>query len=512
MKKNYLLPSLAFLFSLASFHAHSEVRLPKMVSSHMVLQRDRPIHLWGWADPGEQVSASMHGASATAKTDDLGHWSLSLPSEKAGGPYSLTVSASNTVTLDDVLIGDVWFASGQSNMEFPLAGFPGNAVMRNGTEEIRNATQPNLRLLHVALKASPYPLQDIQDGSGNTAGWTLCTPETAANFSAVAYFFGREIAAKEHVPIGLIDSSWGGTPAEAWVSMDSLGADAALMPVFAEWAYKSRGHEDFPAMIAAEKREDDAAKAANEPLPKHSWHPNLDSWAPAALYNGMVAPLVNYPIKGVIWYQGESNSDNRRANMYERLFPALITDWRKQWGEGDFPFFFVQLANFKSTPAETWAIIRESQRRTLSLANTGMAVTIDIGNPDNVHPADKQDVGARLALAARAVAYGERVEDAGPMYRQTSVDGSALRVWFDHADGLVAKGGALTGFEVAGDDGKFVTATAQIDGQSIIVSSSSVKSPKYVRYGWENSPVLNLYNSAGLPASPFTSERDIPKP
>jgi sialate O-acetylesterase len=512
MKTSRLLPLLALLLSLTSLYAHGEVRLPKMLSSHMVLQRERPIHLWGWADPGEQVSVSLHGASVTAKADDLGHWSLYLPPEKAGGPYSLTISGSNSITLDDVLIGDVWFASGQSNMELPLAGFPGNAALQNGEEEIRNASQPNLRLLHVGLKASPYPLQDIQGDSANASGWTLCTPETATSFSAVAYFFGREIAAKEHVPIGLIDSSWGGTPAEAWVSMGSLGADASLMPVFSEWAYKSRDHEDFSAMIAAEKREDDAAKAANQPLPKHSWHPNLDSWAPAGLYNGMVAPLVNYPIKGVIWYQGESNSDNRRASLYERLFPALIADWRRQWREGDFPFLFVQLANFKSTPLETWAILREAQRRTLALTNTGMAVTIDIGNPDNVHPADKQDVGARLALAARAVAYGEHVEASGPMYRQTSVDGSALRVWFDHADGLVAKGGALTGFEVAGDDGKFVTADAQIDGQSITVSSGSVKSPKYVRYGWENSPVLNLYNSAGLPASPFTSEKDIPRP
>ena len=514
MKTNRLLPPLAFLLFFASLYAHGEVRLPKILSSHMVLQRERPIHLWGWADPGEQVSASMHGATASAKADDLGHWSLYLPPEQAGGPYTLTIKSDNGAnnSLDDVLIGDVWFASGQSNMELPLAGYPGSATLQNGAEEIRNASQPSLRLLHVALKASPYPLQDIETTPANSSGWTLCTPETATSFSAAAYFFGREIAAKEHVPIGLIDSSWGGTPAEAWTSMDSLGADASLMPVFAEWAYKSRDHEDFPAITAAEKREDAAAQAANQPAPHHSFHPNLDSWAPAWLYNGMVAPVVNYPIKGVIWYQGESNSDNRRASMYERLFPAMIEDWRKQWREGDFPFLFVQLANFKSTPQETWAIIREAQRRTLALANTAMAVTIDIGNPDNVHPSDKQDVGTRLALAARAIAYGEHVEDAGPIYRQTSIDGSSLRVWFDHAEGLNTKGDPLSGFQVAGEDGKFVTANAQIDGQSIQVSSSSVKEPKYVRYGWENSPVLHLYNGAGLPASPFTSEKDIPKP
>ena len=295
MKIIRLLPLAAVLVALS---ASAEVKLPNMLSSHMVLQRNQPIHLWGWADPGEQVKATMNAASATATADKLGKWSLYLPPQKAGGPFQVTISATNQITLDDVLIGDVWFASGQSNMEFPLLGFPGNAEMQNGAEEIRNSNQPTLRLMHIRTKASPYPLDDVNIGGNQSPtmqstqddSWTTCTPETAAKFSAVAYLFGREISNKEHVPVGLIDSTWGGTPAEAWVSLDSLSANASLMPVFAQWAEKSRNQADVPRFLAAEKREDAAAQAAGQPKPKHDWHPNLDSWNPSWLYNGMVAP------------------------------------------------------------------------------------------------------------------------------------------------------------------------------------------------------------------------------
>lgn len=516
MKTFRLLPLAVSALALFSLNAQSEVTLPHMLSSHMVLQRDQPIHLWGWAEPGEQVAANLHNTSATTKADGLGHWSLYLPPEKAGGPYQVTISGTNRITLDDVLIGDVWFASGQSNMQFPLLGFPGNADMRNGAEEIRNANQPTLRLMHIQTKASPYPLEDVNTGTlenpSQSVTWTTCTPETAAGFSAVAYLFGREISNREHVPIGLIDSTWGGTPAESWVSLDSLSADASLMPVFAQWADKSRNQFDVPRLREQEKREDDAAKAAGQTAPKHDWHPNLDSWDPAWLYNAMVAPAVNYPIKGVIWYQGESNSDVRRASTYEAVFSTLIEDWRKQWRVGDFPFLFVQISSFRSTAGENWPVIREAQRRTLSLVNTGMAVTIDIGDPDNVHPSNKQDVATRLTLAARDIAYGEHVEDSGPAYRQTGIEGNQVHVWFDHAEGLTAKGGSPAGFEVAGDNHNFEKAEARIEGDHIVVSSPQVQNPKYVRYGWQNAPVLNLFNGAGLPASPFTSEKDIPKP
>ena len=473
----------------------------------MVVQRDRPIHIWGWAAPGEKVTVEFQGTSRETAGDRLGDWSVFLPPQAAGGPYRLTVSGANRIVLDDVLVGDVWFASGQSNMEFPLRGFGAGSPLKNSADEIAHASQPQMRLLHFPTKASDFPLRDAN------ATWTLCTPETAAGFSAVAYFFGRELAAREHVAIGLIDSTWGGTVAEAWMSLQSISADAALMPVFATRALMMRTQADLAAIRASEQREDAAARQAGLPRPSHPWRPDPASWAPAALFNGMIAPAVAYPIKGVIWYQGESNSKRPWAPMYGRVFPALIADWRAQWHEGDFPFLFVQISNFTSDATEVWPIIREAQRRSLSVANTAMAVTMDVGEPDNVHPADKQTVGARLALAARALAYGENVEYSGPLFRQATPEGRDLRVWFDHtAAGLAAKGGDLKGFEIAGDDGRFVPATARVDGRTVVVSSAQVAEPKYVRYGWANAPVVNLYNSAGLPASAFTSEDAIPAP
>ncbi len=481
-----------------------EARLPGILSSHMVLQREMPVHVWGWAAPGEKVSVSLHGATRDTAGDSLGSWSVYLPPEPAGGPYQLTVAGSNRIVLEDVWVGDVWFASGQSNMEMPLKGFAG-APLKDSAEEIAHANQPQIRLLVIPDKSADFPLRDVN------ASWTVCDPETAANFSAAAYFFGRELAEREHVPIGLIDSTWGGTVAEAWMSLEGIASDAGLMPLFATRAQMMKSQADTAEILAGERRDDaEARKAGRAPQP-HPWRPDPASWAPAGLFNGMVAPVLPYTIKGVIWYQGESNSRLSFAPMYARIFPALIDDWRAQWREGNFPFLFVQIANFKSNATEAWAVIREAQRRALAVANTAMAVTIDIGNPDNVHPADKQTVGVRLALAARALAYGEHVEYSGPAYRQATPEGAGIRLWFDHAaGGLVARGGALRGFEVAGEDGRFVNAEARIDGKTVVVSSARVPGPKYVRYGWANAPEVNLFNSAGLPASPFTSEAAIP--
>ena len=464
----------------------------------MVLQRDRPIHIWGWADPNEPVSVSFNGATGNSVGDEYGRWSVYFPPQPAGGPYTLNVAGT---TLEDVLVGDVWFASGQSNMEMPLKGFEGSAVVKNSEAEISGAKNPNIRLLFVPHKASEYPLRDAP------ASWTVCTPETAAGFSAAAYFFGRELQSRERVPIGLIDSTWGGTPVEAWMSLEGIARDASLMPVFAARAVMTGQQADMAQIIAAEKRADEAAKRAGQPAPHHDWHPAPESWAPAGLFNGMIAPFVEFPIRGVIWYQGESNSSSERAGLYEKAFPGMIADWRSHWRQGDFPFLYVQIANFGTKASEGWSLVREAQRRTLSVANTAMAVTIDVGDPDNVHPSDKQTVGARLALGARALAYGEKVEYAGPLFRQAANEGSSLRVWFDHADGLNARGGELVGFEVAGADKHFQTATGKIEGRSILVNSSQVPRPQYVRYGWRNTTVvINLYNEARLPASPFTSQ------
>ncbi len=500
------IPLLAVLLAGCVPNGHAEVKLPGFLSSHMVLQREQPIHIWGWSATGEKISVAFHGTTRDTVADELGKWSVYLPPEAAGGPYELTVTAQNRVVLEDVLVGDVWFASGQSNMEMPLSGWPG-APLKNSAEEIANADHPQIRLLQVPKKSSEFPLRD------SDASWAVCTPETAAGFSAAAYFFGRDIQERERVPIGLVNSSWGGTVAEAWVSLEGIASDAGLMPLFATRAQMMRDQGDVPLMLARNRREDEAARKTGKTPPPHSWHPAPESWAPAGLYNGMVAPFTAFPIKGVIWYQGESNSRLSFAPLYAKLFPALINDWRTQWQEGRFPFLYVQISSFTSSPAESWATIREAQRRTLSLRGTAMVVTVDIGNPDNVHPADKQTVGRRLALAARALAYGEDLEYSGPLFREARPEAETMRVWFTHtADGLEAEGGALEGFEIAAADRRFVSADAHIDGKTVVVGSARVPEPKYVRYGWANAPEVNLFNSAGLPASPFTSEKYVPKP
>lgn len=484
--------------------AAAEVRLPHVISDHTVLQREAPIHIWGWAEPEEKVTVRFHAQTRSTEADAQGEWSLWLMPESAGGPYTLTAQggsggASSTVTVSDVLVGDVWVASGQSNMEMPLKGFPGSAVLKNSAEEIAHATLPQVRLLRIERKSSDIPVEDI------ASTWTLCTPKTAADFSAVAYFFGREINQQEHVPIGLIDTTWGGTPVASWISLNGISADASLMPIFAARARFADEQGSLSRVVAAEKRADAAAAAAGRPAPKHPWHPDQASWLPAALFNGMIAPITPYSIKGAIWYQGESDSAPTMAPIYAKSFSTMIGDWRSHWQQGNFPFLFVQISSYKSD-GEWWGMVRDQQRRTLGVNNTAMAVSLDVGTPDNVHPPDKQTVGARLALAARGLVYGEKIDYSGPLFRQATRDGAGMHVWFDHAAGLSSKGGALIGFEIAGADKQFVPATAVIHGASVLVTSDAVKDPKYVRYAWQNVTTANLYNGAGLPASTFTSE------
>jgi sialate O-acetylesterase len=474
----------------------------------MVVQRDMPVHVWGMAAPGESVSVSFRGESCAVKAGELGRWSVYLGSGGAGGPFKMVIKGvpaavegnaapEQTITLDDVLVGDVWVASGQSNMQFRMR------QTATAAADLPHAGIDRIRLLEVKENASEYPLEDVADVT--LQGWTASTPETAKEFSAVAWYFARDIEQKEHVPVGVIDSTWGGTVAESWTRLTALGEDAALAPVFVSRG-KMVDHEADRLLEDAEhEREIAAAKTAGKPEPSFGWQPSLEMWAPGLLYNGMIAPLTRMPIRGVIWYQGESNSALERAPLYHRIFRTLIEDWRKQWGEGDFPFLFVQIANFKSGSNEDWALLREQQVKTLELRNTAMAVTIDIGNPDDVHPTDKVDVGDRLARAARAVSYGEAVEYQGPVFRQATPEGNSLHVWFDHAKGMNFRNGAATGFEVAGADGKWVSATAKVEGASVVVSSPEMAEPVAVRYGWANSPECHLYNSEGLAASPFNS-------
>lgn len=516
MSKCFRSSILAWIFLAAggTWQASAEVRLPQIISDHAVLQRQVPIHIWGWAAPEERIRVALHSQSQSVNANIYGEWSVWLQPEEAGGPYTLTVngaaSGGHPLLFSDILIGDVWLASGQSNMEMPLRGFPGSAIVKNSDTEIAGANQPQIRLLRVGHKVSDIPVNDID------SHWMLCTPQTAADFSAVAYFFGREIHRKEHVPIGLIDSTWGGTPIESWMSLDILGSDASLMPVFATRSRFADEQTRLAQVEAAEKREDEAALQAHQPKPKHPWHPLQNSWSPAALYNGMIAPLTPYSLKGFLWYQGETNSAPERAPLYVRLFPAMIADWRAQWQQGNLPFLYVQISSFHSD-GEIWGLIRDAQRRTLAVANTAMAVSLDVGEPANVHPPDKQTVGARLALAANGMVYHDASTYAGPLFRQATTETAGIRVWFDNASGGLRVGRSpsesgssssrfQSAFELAGDDHKFFPAHAEIEGETVLVTSPTVHNPRYVRYAWDNESSGGLYNQSDLPASTFTSE------
>ncbi len=513
---------LVALLVLLAVSARADVTLPTLFADHMVVQRGLPVHIWGMAAPGESVSASFRGETRSTTADELGRWNLYLAAGDAGGPFQMTVQGASTITLHDVLVGDVWVASGQSNMELPLTR------ASNAEAEIAAAQYPKIRFFRLERRSSDYPLENAEAKT-----WAACTPETAVDSSAVAYFFARNIQQKTGVPIGLIESYWGGTAAESWTSLRAISADASLMPVF---AVRNRAVESQATNLLRQENEarefEQAAaqaKAEGKPAPSRIWHPDFKGWAPSALFNAMISPLTPFAIRGVIWYQGETNAGPDRAALYAHLFQTMIQDWRRAWGQGDFPFLFVQLPNWITAPDGMWPEVRNAQRQTLALRNTAMAVTIDIGDPANLHPPNKQDVGLRLALAARVLVYGEKIEYSGPLYRQVTQEEHALRVWFDHAaSGLMAKLPApkpptanepatnppdakapasnvaeLTGFEIAGADRKFVPAEAKIEGASVVVSSAAVPAPVFVRYAWAANPECNLYNRDGLPASPF---------
>ncbi len=486
--------------------ATAAVQLSNLFSDHAVLQRDRPVRIWGWGQSGENVTVRFHGQTVTAQTDPAGYWEAWLRPEAAGGPYTLEVSGDATpapLERKDILVGDVWLASGQSNMEFPLAGFTG-APLKDQDKEIAAANHPRIRLMVQKKATSTVPLNEPSDP------WMECTPETARHFSAVAYFFGREISEREHVPVGLIDTTWGGTPAHSWISPAALAA-ANLTSVFDDAGAIAQDQGRADQLKANYAREDAELQAAGKPVATHPRIPNDHggAWTPGTLFNAMIAPYTRYTIKGALWYQGETDADVRRAPYYHRVFSTLISDWWRQWGEGEFPFFFVQISSFSST-SPGWPVVRDAQRRTLALRDTGMAVTVDVGLPDNIHPPDKQTVGDRLALAARATVYGEKIEYSSPEFLQATTEGSALRVWYTHGEDLTTKGQELTGFEVAGDDKVFVPATAKIEKvaehDTVLVSSPKITFPRFVRYAWSGVVTNYLYNSAGLPAGTFTSE------
>lgn len=483
-----------------------QVKLPKIFGDHMVVQRELPVHVWGLATPGETITVGFRGETQSTVAGVLGRWSVFLAPGKAGGPFEITVTGSDavknatphptqTITIEDVLVGDVWLASGQSNMEFFLRG------ASTAAQDLPHAADPNLRLFHVNRKADQFPQTNI-----DSDGWAISSPDAASTFSAIAWYFARELERQEHVPMAVIESAWGGTPVQAWTRMAALGSDAALAPVFQIWGKDTERNPGAELEKANQEREITEAKAAFKPAPVFRPQQALESQGPGLLYNGMIAPLTPFPIRGAIWYQGEANANAMRAPFYGRTFRTMIEDWRRQWAIGGFPFLFVQLPNYQAGAGLDWPSIREQQLQALELINTGMAVTIDIGDPKLLHPPDKKDVAIRLALVARSLSYGEQIEYSGPVFRQVTQEGTKLRLWFDHAKGMHAKiEDELTGFEVAGSDGKFVPAAAAIAGANVLVWSPAIVEPVFVRYGWANSPECNLVNSDGLPASPFTS-------
>ena len=620
----------------ASFAAHAEVKPNSLFGDNAVLQRDMPLPVWGEAGNGEKVTVELAGQRAETIAQN-GRWRVVLAPSPMGGPYAMTIRGTNTVTLNNVMLGDVWVASGQSNMERQLGPRPPQPEIDNWQQEVAAADYPLIREYYVPEVASVAPVADVH------SRWTVCSPKTVRDYTAVGYFFARDLQKATRVPIGLLFSAWGGTPAEAWTSTASLkklpdfaaiaqkmedmahvpSAPAKAQPDYfaahdpgsakgqnwaaptldvtnwkeaagaayygpfegiiwtrreielpPQWAGSqailhlgkidendttfvngvqigategwevSRNYripagvlsagrtviavrivntsgaggmsEDAGTKFSLEISGTAGATAGPGPIPlAGNWRyqtstamaqlgdmpsfRSVNANTPSVLFSGMIAPLLPFPIKGVVWYQGEAN--NGRAAQYQTLFPAMIADWRERWGIGNFPFLFVQIAPFEGMKPE----IREAQFLTLEKSpNTAMVVTADIGEARNIHPPHKAPVGARLALAARALAYHEHLEYSGPLYQSMQVEGGHITISFQHVGGgLVARGGPLKGFTIAADDGIFVPAEAAIQGATVVVSSAGVTNPSAVRYGWANVPDVNLFNQEGLPASPF---------
>lgn len=628
--------------ALLSFAAQAAIRLPKILSDNMIIQRNKPITFWGWADANEKVTVQFKQQTKSVKADKSGKWIVTLAAEAAGGPFQIVFKGKNTITLSDVLIGEVWVCSGQSNMEWPLAS------ANNAEAEIKNANYPQIRQFLVQKSVSSKPEEDVKGGS-----WKICTPENAGEFTAVGYFFARELYAQLNIPVGLVNTSWGGTHSETWTSHEAFEQspefktmitsmpeldlnvlakkrnDALLaklkgmnitLPSSGSEQWKSASYNDsqwntmtVPGVWEQQKLEDldgilwfrksvtiaaaDAGKEATLELAMiddmdetyvngqlvgttkryndkrrytlpasvlkeginviavritdtgggggiygdakemklttasgavislaGDWRYTIESVSegttsvgpnsyPTLLFNAMLYPITNFAIEGVIWYQGESNAG--RAYQYRTAFPLMIQDWRKQWKQGDFPFYFVQLASFNSANGtsehgSTWGELREAQTMTLSLPNTGMAVTTDIGDPTDIHPRNKQDVGKRLAAIALNKVHGKNNVYSGPVYQAMKVEGNRIRISFTQTgSGLMVKDkyGYLKGFEIAGADQKFYYAKAWIEGNEVVVSSDGVTAPVAVRFGWaDNAEEDNLFNKEGFPASPFRTD------
>lgn len=497
---------LVFTGFLVSTTLLADVRLHPLFSDHTVLQRGKPVPVWGWADPGESVRVEFGGQKVATRTDDQGRWKVELKPLKASAEgRTLRVTGDNTVELQDVVVGEVWLCSGQSNMEWPLASsFEPEA-------DIQGSTNPHLRLFTVRKATSRIALPNFVDPTGHA--WTTASPDTVRRFSAVAYYFGRDLQPVLGVPVGLIHTSWGGSPAEAWTSPATLAGD----PVYARDILEGIPNQLRNRKNALAKWETDveAARAAGKQVPGKPF----TGWIPGDLYNAMIAPLLPYSVAGAIWYQGESNAS--RAWQYRDLFADMILDWRRAFGQ-DFTFLAVQLApwdrnkkrsieEITKTPGDSdWAELREAQNHVATrLPKVGVAVITDVGDKDDIHPTKKQPVGARLALLAQKIAYGRKVPAQGPVLSSKVVGKDRITLVFSETHGglKTLDGGAPTGFAIAGADGKWHWADAVIrGGNQVALSSAAVPKPVAVRHGWADYPVLNLSNGVGLPASPFRTD------
>ncbi|MFO8001064.1 MAG: sialate O-acetylesterase [Marinilabilia sp.] len=465
----------AILFTMIACQNDSQLFLPAVFSDNLVLKQNTEVTIWGKATPGSEVSVTGEwGASSSTSVRNDSTWQLDLSTSEAGGPYTVTVNNDGAqVKLNNVMLGEVWLASGQSNMEMPLEGWPPNDTIENSKQAIAEAENPNIRMFTVTREMSSEPEDDV-DGS-----WKVSTPENARNFSATAWFFAQKLNARLNVPVGIIHSSWGGTPIEAWISNPKLSRD-----------------DDFAS-----------ATNASESRPERSM--TLSSETPTVLYNAMIAPLVPFNVNGTIWYQGESNVG--RAAQYRRLKQMLVEDWRENFDHPDMPFYYVQIApyNYDNPDGISSALLRDAQRRSLDIPATGMAVTLDIGNIDNIHPGNKKDVGHRLARWTLAREHGKDIPYSGPLPAATEINDNQITIEFEHADELVLKEDVPNQFEIAGEDGQFYPAKADIQGTSIVLSSPQVPNPANARYAFTNGASAALFNKAGLPASSFTTEAEL---
>jgi sialate O-acetylesterase len=490
----------------------ADITLAPVFGDHAVLQRDKPVSVWGLARAGEAVAVAFHGQSVRTVAGPDGHWALQIgPFAASAEPADLTVSGADTVTLHDVVVGEVWLCSGQSNMEFTVDDGGSTYRVDKPQAEVAAANYPLIRQLKVERTVATAPAESVK-----TSGWQPASPQTVGQFTAVGYFFARDIHRALGVPVGIIDSPWGGTQIESWISDPARSSTSLAATLEARWKkamsdWPPERVARYPAEMEAWQKAEKQAKATGtkNPLPWPQPPATTDSPAlPGGLYNAMIAPLQPATLRGVLWYQGESNVGH--PGEYAELFATLIRSWRAGFGQGDIPFYFVQLANFgdeDEVKDRGWARLREAQATALGLPNTGMAVTIDIGEAHNIHPRNKQELGRRLALIARANAYGLAPEASGPVFASANREGSAIRVRFTHAgDELAARDGDVKALELAGADRVFHPATAVIDVDTLLVSSPEVADPVAVRYAWTNAPRANLYGDTGLPAVPFRSD------